>query len=127
MPRKSRLKLPPVNLGNQTVGEMIARLRKEMGYTQVELAEKIGLTQNLISAYEVNRLKLSAEMAIRFASALDVSVDDLFGLKSQKNGNNNSKPSLKILRRLKKIESLPASEQKMLLKTIDIFLKASEK
>ncbi|MBT3879527.1 MAG: helix-turn-helix transcriptional regulator [Candidatus Scalindua sp.] len=125
MPQKAKYKLTPLILGSESVGQRITLLRKERGYTQKELSGKIGITQKLLSAYEVNRLKLSAEMAIRLASALEVSVDELFGLKSQKNGN--SKPSLKILRRLKKIESLPTSEQKTLLKTIDMFLKAAEK
>lgn len=125
MPQKAKYKLSPLILGSESVGQRITHLRKERGYTQKELASKIGITQKLLSAYEVNRLKLSAEMAIRLASALEVSVDDLFGFKSLK--NSNSKPSLKILRRLKKIESLPTSEQKTLLKTIDIFLKAAEK
>lgn len=42
MPRKSSLKLPALDLGEETVGERIARLRKERGYTQIELAERIG-------------------------------------------------------------------------------------
>jgi DNA-binding XRE family transcriptional regulator len=38
--------------GQETLGRRIARLRKERGYTQVELAEKIGIIQVLISDYE---------------------------------------------------------------------------
>ncbi len=128
MPQKAKYKLSPLTLGSESIGQHIACLRKERGYTQKELSNKVGINQKLLSAYEVNRLKFGTEMAICLANALEVSVDELFGLKTpKKNNNNNSKPSLKILRRLKKIESLPASEQKMLLKTIDIFLKASEK
>jgi len=125
MPQKAKYKLAPLSLGRKSIGQRITRLRKERGYTQKELVNKIGISQKLLSAYEVNRLKLSAEMAIRLANALEVSADELFGLKSQK--NSESKPSLKILRRLKKIESLPPSTQKTLLKTIDTFLIASEK
>jgi transcriptional regulator with XRE-family HTH domain len=53
----------------------VARLRKERGYTQVELADKIGIIQTIVSAIETNVLKLSAEMAVRFALALGVSTD----------------------------------------------------
>ena len=125
MPRKSKLKLPPLNLGKETIGQRLARLRKERGYTQEELADKMGLIQALISAYELDKLRLHAEMVVRFAKALNVSADSILCIKPEQNDNN--KPSLKIIRRLKRIETIPPSQQKLLLKTIDTFLKAAEK
>jgi len=41
----------------------------------VELAEKIGIVQTIVSAIEKGALKLSAGMAVRFAVALGVSTD----------------------------------------------------
>jgi transcriptional regulator with XRE-family HTH domain len=76
MPRISRLKLPPLDLGGETIGGRLAKLRKARGYTQTELAAKIGIIQTIVSAVETNALKLSAEMAIRFAIVLGVSTDD---------------------------------------------------
>lgn len=124
MPRKSRLTLPKPNTGPESIGHRIARLRKEKGYTQVGLAQKIGLTQNLVSAYECDRLRLNAEMVIHFAQALEVSADELLGL--QPVPISSLKPSLKLQRRWQKIESLPMHQQKILLKTIDMFLIAAE-
>ena len=40
MPRVSRLKLPPIP-AKESIGERVARIRKERGFTQVELAEKL--------------------------------------------------------------------------------------
>ena len=87
----------------------------------------MGIIQGLISDYERDKLRLHAEMLARFANALDITADELlFGLKPEK--KNGKKPgSLRLLRRLNKIESMPAAQQKTLLKTIDTFLKASEK
>lgn len=125
MPRVSKLKLTPLKLGKETLGQRIARLRKERGYTQVDLAEKIGLIRGLISDYERDKIRPHYEMIIRFARALEVTTDEFLGLKvSKKNGKS---PSLKILRRLNKIDGLPPAEQKFLLKTIDTLLKASGK
>ena len=121
MPRISRLKLPPLEAGGETIGERVARLRKERGYTQVELADKIGIIQTIVSAIETNALKLSADMAIRFALALGVSTDDLL-MPPKKKGHNGRKPSRKVLRRLELIETLPATQQRALLKTIDTAL-----
>jgi len=121
MPRVSRLKLPPVDLGGETIGERVAKLRKERGYTQMELAEKVGIIQTIVSAIETNALKLSAEMAIRFAMALGVSTDEL--LMPSKRKRQSANPSRKVLRRLELIESLPSHQQQTVLKTIDTMLK----
>lgn len=117
MPRVSRLKLPPIP-AKESLGERVARIRKERGFTQVELAEKIGVIQSIVSAIERDVLKLSAEMAIRFALALEVTTDDLL-MPAKRNGSQARKPSRKILRRLEKIETLPRTQQTAVLKTID--------
>lgn len=121
MPRVSKLKLPPLDPGAETIGQRLARIRKERGFTQMELAEKIGLIQSLISSYENGVLKLSAEMAVRFARALDVTTDDLLRPKQSK--QRSRQPSRKVLRRLELIESLPSHQQQTVLKTIDTMLK----
>jgi transcriptional regulator with XRE-family HTH domain len=72
MPRKSKLKLPPIDLGSESLGQRIARLRKEKGYTQVELAKKMGIVRVLVSDYERERIRPHYEMIIRLALALDV-------------------------------------------------------
>ncbi len=125
MPRKSKFKLPPLDLGPETLGKRIARIRKEKGYTQIELAEKIGIIQALISDYELDKLRPYYDMVIRFAQALDVTADELLGLKPS--NSKEKHPDLKIVRRIKKIEDLPPSQRKTLLKTIDTFIKAAEK
>jgi transcriptional regulator with XRE-family HTH domain len=50
------------------------------GYTQVELAEKIGIIQVLISDYERDKLRPHPEVIVRFAHALNVTTDELLGL-----------------------------------------------
>jgi transcriptional regulator with XRE-family HTH domain len=125
MPRKSSLNLPALDLGEESVGQRIARIRKERGYTQIELAERIGTIQALVSDYERDKLRLNGEMAVRFALALEVTTDELLGL--QPRAVRSRKPSRKILRRLEQIEKLPQAQQAILLKTIDTFIKAASK
>lgn len=125
MPKRSRLKLSPVQLvTDESFGQRLARLRKERGYTQVELAAKTGLTQALVTDYERGRLRMHAEMVVRFAQCLDVSTDELLGVtEAAKKGGSTL--SLKLIRRLQKIEQIPNSKQKALLQTIDGFLKGA--
>lgn len=126
MPKKSKLKLPPLKLGAETIGQRLVRLRKERGYTQTEIANKIGITQKLISDYELDKLRPHPDMTIRFAMAYKVTTDEILGLKDIK-PSNESKSSQKIIRRLNKIEALPQSQQKFILKTIDSLIKAAER
>lgn len=114
----------PRNPETETFGQRLARFRKERGFTQVELAERVGIIQALISDYERDKLRLNAGMVVRFAAALEITTDELL----QPNGLKpplRRKPSLRMLRRLEKIESLPAHQQATLLKTIDTFLRGA--
>lgn len=121
MPRKSRLKLAPLGLP-EPFGQRLARLRKERGFTQNELAGRIGLTQTLVSDYERGKLRLNAEMVVRFARALSTSADVLLGLGAE------TAPALprsrRLLRRLQRVEKLPESAQRDLLHYADLLLKA---
>lgn len=110
---------------NETEGKRIAQLRKERGYTQKELAERMDIPWTLVSDYERGKLRINGNVLKKFASALEVTADEILGLKSGK--TTNHKYSLKIIRRLQKIEELPASKQKALLTTIDSFLKGEGK
>jgi transcriptional regulator with XRE-family HTH domain len=120
MPRASRLKPTPIPRGDESLGERLARLRKERGFTQKELAAKTGLIQALISDYERGKLRLNAEMILRFTTALEISTDEL--LQPGCGPKPARKPSRKVLRRLEQIETLPSPQQTVLLKTIDTFL-----
>jgi transcriptional regulator with XRE-family HTH domain len=116
-------KKPPLDFGGETLGQRLARLRKQRGFTQVELAEKTGITQVLISAYETDRAYFSVEMAVRFALTLGISLDELLHPKAKK--LSGKKPSRRVLRRLEQIERLPRRKQTALLTTIDAFLSSA--
>jgi transcriptional regulator with XRE-family HTH domain len=79
----------------------------------------MGLTQVLVSDYERGRLRLSAEMAVRFAEALGISTDDLLRPRKKVAATPAQQPSLKLLRRMERIEGLPLYRQRALLTTID--------
>jgi len=111
-----------LNSGLETMGQRLARLRKERGWTQVELAERTGIVQTVLSDYERGKLRLNADMIVRFATTLDITTDELLQPKAAQTVLRR-KPSLRVLRRLERIESLPQHQQNTLLKTIDGFLK----
>lgn len=122
MPRASKLNLTPLPHSDETPGQRLARIRRERGFTQIELAEKTGLVQTLVSDYERGKLRLNADMILRLATALEVSTDDLL----QPTGPRDPKiTSRKVLRRLERIEALQPAQQTVLLRTIDTFLEGA--
>ena len=125
MPTKSKLKLKPVDMGEESLGQRLARLRKERGWTQKQIAERTGLIQELVSNYETDKLRLNADMILRFAEVYNVSADELLrGSKSTLAAKKQ--PSIKLVRRMEQIEGLPLYEQRALLTTIDKFLAATQ-
>jgi transcriptional regulator with XRE-family HTH domain len=105
------------------LGLRLARLRNERGFTQVELAEKLGIAQPIVSDYERGRLRPHPDMLSRLAAALQVSADQLLGLeKAEKPATLNRR----FLRRLQAVDQLPKRDQEALLRTIDAFLAASK-
>jgi len=57
------------------IGKKILKRRKELGLTQVKLAEKIGVGYTSISAWENGRNKPSVDLYPKLADALGVDLD----------------------------------------------------
>ena len=127
MARPSRLKLPRLPAasieGDESLGERLARFRKERGFTQVELAQCMGITQALITDYERDKLRPYAEMVVRFALALalGLATDEVLGLRAAPLASVARIPR-RFLRRLEALSQLPKRDQEALLRTIDAFL-----
>lgn len=120
MPRPSKLALKLKPSAKDAFGERLARIRKERGFTQVELADKIGSIQAILSDYERGKSKPSSDMLAALALALEVSCDELLGI--AKMPAKTKAPNKRILRRIQLIEKLPKRDQDALLRTIDAFL-----
>lgn len=52
--------------------------RTELGFTQAELAEKVGVTRKTVNTVENGVFTPSATLAIKLAQALGLSVEELF-------------------------------------------------
>jgi transcriptional regulator with XRE-family HTH domain len=122
MATKAKGKKKPAKSWQHELGARLAELRKQRGYSQEELARRIGAVQVVISDYEHGRLRLSAEMALRFAAALDVPIQELLQPSEAIAVEPAQRPSRRLLRRLEQIEQLPRRKQAALLTTIDTFL-----
>ena len=71
----------------QTLGMMISSLRKEKGMTQLELAEKMGVTDKAVSKRERDLSFPDINSIPKLAEIFDVSVDDLMQVKTETKEN----------------------------------------
>jgi transcriptional regulator with XRE-family HTH domain len=123
MPRRPKFKLKNLELDAKPLGERIAEARKRKGLTQSQLAEKIGISQYLVSDYEIGRLNISATMLVHVAVALGVSADELLGLQSK--DHVEKQLSLRLTRRMSEINKLPEYKKKAILTMLDDLIKAN--
>ena len=119
MARKARSQAE--RAGAAALGRRLAKLRKERGFTQTELAQKMDIIQVLVSDYETGKLRPHPDMLVRFSKALETSVDEILGLKPQRK-SSTAGINRRFLRRLQNIDQLPKRDQDALLRTIDAFL-----
>lgn len=61
------------------VGRRIAARRRERGYSQATVARRSGIDPSYLSRIETGRVQPSVRMALRIATALRMSLDDVLG------------------------------------------------
>lgn len=71
----------------QTLGMMISTLRKEKGMTQLELAEKMGVTDKAVSKWERDLSFPDINSILKLAEIFEVSVDELMQIKTDTKEN----------------------------------------
>jgi transcriptional regulator with XRE-family HTH domain len=59
------------------LGDRIRQLRKEAGWSQAELGDKIGTDSQRVSRYETGKITPSLDAIVRIAEALNISIDHL--------------------------------------------------
>mgnify|MGYP004523767433 CR=1 FL=1 len=67
------------------VGNNISKFRKEQNLTQEKLADLIHVSNKAISSYENNRNLPNIETLILLSEVLDVSINDILGIKANHN------------------------------------------
>ena len=89
---------------NTTLGMMIASLRKEKGMTQLELAEKMGVTDKAVSKWERDLSCPDVSTIPKLAELFGVSVDELMQVKTEPKTNAEIKDSGKLEDVMKKLK-----------------------
>lgn len=103
------------------LGENVKRIRKERGWSQTELADKIGAHLNHVNKIENNKYMPSFDTVQKLAEVLQVSLDYLA------NSNDEISEDLKIedqtfAEKIRLLNSLDSEERKAVTLFIDALL-----
>ncbi len=63
----------------QIFSKNLREVRKAMGFTQKQLAEKLNTTNSSVCDWECDRAEPNLETLVRLAEILESSIDDLLG------------------------------------------------
>lgn len=103
------------------LGLRIAQARKEIDWTQQQLADQLGIAQQTLAHYEVGRLKVPASMLPKLAELLTVSLDELLGQPLPKHSNKRG-PAPRWQHQIEAIAQLPKAQQRFVSQMLDTVL-----
>ncbi len=101
------------------ISDKILALRKEHGWSQQQLAKKIGTSGPIIGRYERGEMTPSVEVAKKLAVIFDVTLDYLV----DDTGNLTEIKDKTILNRIIEIEKLENQDKKTIIHVIDSLLR----
>ena len=112
--------MPRKKYQETSFGERLQTIRKARGFTQVQLATAAGTTQRAISYYETEAGFPPAPAVIDLAKALNVTTDELLGVKPPKVERiNNDSEARRMWKRFQMVTTLPESDQKAIIRLIN--------
>ena len=106
-----------------TLGEKITMLRKKKNLSQLELANKVGVSRDTIGKYERNDITPTVDKAKKIANSLKVSLDYLV---SDKVGFPEKIVDKVMEKRVSEIELLSDEDKDKILSIVDAFIRDSK-
>ena len=79
-PEIIRIKDKKIRESTRAFGERIKTFRKEAGYSQKELAEKMNVTRNTVINWEAGKYRPDADLFPGLCEILEITLNDLFGI-----------------------------------------------
>ena len=104
----------------KVLGSRVAHLRKELGFTQVQLAETLGISQQMVASYEVGRRRIPVSMLPSLAQALKVQTDALLGNETKTRSKRG--PASQLQRSIERISELPKPKQRFVIEMLETVL-----
>lgn len=112
---------------NSPFGRRLTEIRQQRGLTQGQLAELIDSSQRVISYYETVADSAPGPIIAQLAKALEVSADDLLGLKPTRKTKTVPKEdpeTRRLWKKFQQVRSLPEKDQRAVIRLINSLVTA---
>lgn len=115
---------PPKNVqfSKHEIGRRILALRQQSGMSQVELAAALKIHQTNVSAMERGIRGITVHQLTKLSKVFGVPAQEILGARAPQPPAKRPLKSLKLIRRLQRIEKLPESKQRAVLRILDALL-----
>ena len=114
----------PAKTKRSEFGERLFAARQQLGLSQTQMAEKLGITQPSYAGWERRETALKPEHLVQLSSILNVTVDHLLG---KENGRQRSGgPAGKARQIFERVSQLPRATQQRILANVEDALMAYE-
>lgn len=94
-----------------TIGDRIRLVRRQLGYTQAQLARKLKMSQTQLAKYENSRGNPSVQVLYRLASALETSSDYLISGRDKSIAKKIALEDEELLDLVRRIAQLRAAQR----------------
>jgi transcriptional regulator with XRE-family HTH domain len=114
----------PPKFNRSPFGERLLAARHQAGLSQIQVAEKLGITQQTYAGWERRTTALKPEYISELSSLLNVSVDYLLGHQNGKKRKGG--PVGKARRIFEEVSKLPRHKQQRILGIIEDLITAQQ-
>jgi len=122
--------IDPYNAGmkkagkRSALGERIAAARQAAGFSQTQLADKLGVSQQMVGYLELNPIAIRPELLAQLSAVLAVPVEQLLGI--ERKLPRASGPVGKARQIFERVSQLPRATQQRILANVEDALTAYE-
>jgi transcriptional regulator with XRE-family HTH domain len=108
----------------KALGQRIAEARKAQGLTQVELANRLGISQQTLAHYEGGVLRIAIATLVTVAKTLNTPIEVLIG-EEDKAAKKKRGPASRLQQQMEEIGAMPRSKQKFVMEMLDTVIQQS--
>jgi transcriptional regulator with XRE-family HTH domain len=101
-------------------GARIAQRRKQLGLTQIQMGEALGIAQQTYASYETGRRRVPVSALSALAQALALEVDILLGHAAKTKAKRGPAPQFQ--KQIEQISQLPKPRQRFIIQMLETAL-----
>jgi len=110
----------PTSKARSPLGQRLTAAREQVGISQAQLAERLGVTQPTVAYWERQAMNIRSDVLARIARSLDVSSDELLGTKASP--SRATKPAGKARQTFEAVSRLPRRQQQKIIDVVEALI-----